>query len=283
MTRRAMPVIMMFALVPALSGCGFMNYVEDASGESITRVVLEAAPADDGDVTHEAMDDAVDVLRERLETSGREVDAIGTEGSTVTTDVIGTVGEEDHPLLSEPGELAFRPVLALDGAGSSAAPSDVPDVAADVVAEFEAFDCAGAGRGAGDPALPLVTCDDAGTSKYLLGPVEVDGASVVEASSSHPPESGDWVVILEFDEAGTKAFGEVTERLQAQTEPRNQFAITVDGVVLSAPMVPPGAIVSAGVVEISGSFTRESAEALADQLRTGPLPFPFEVQDISTE
>ncbi|GAB3165060.1 hypothetical protein GCM10027059_22180 [Myceligenerans halotolerans] len=286
MTRRALPVIVMCALVPALAGCGPMDYVVDSSGEPITRVVLDAAPADDGDPTHEAMSGALDVLTERLATDEREVDVAVAEGSTVTLDVIGTVGEEDYPLLTEPGALAFRPVLALGAEGSGAASSNVPDVGADVVAEFDAFDCTAEGRGGdgvGDPSLPLITCDEAGTIKYLLGPVEIDGATVVEASASYPPETATWVINLQFDEAGTTAFGEITERLQQEAIPRNQVAITVDGVVLSAPTIPPGVVITTGAAEISGSFTRESAEALAGQLATGPLPFPFEVQSISTE
>ncbi|MBO0610763.1 SecDF P1 head subdomain-containing protein [Myceligenerans salitolerans] len=272
--------------MPALSGCGSLDYVVDPSGEPITRVVLKAAPADGGEVTSAAMSKAVDVLAERLDTDERQVDTTVAEGSTVTLDVIGTVGEDDHPLLTEPGELAFRPVLALNGADPGAVSPDVPGVADGVVAEFEDFDCSAERPGAdgsGDPDLPLIACDAAGTSTYLLGPVEVDGAAVVEASASYPPESAAWAVILEFDETGTTALSQLTERLQGETSPRNQLAITVDGVVLSAPTIPPGTVITAGVAEISGSFTRESAEALAGQLGTGPLPFPFEVQYISTE
>ncbi|MBE1875492.1 SecDF P1 head subdomain-containing protein [Myceligenerans pegani] len=286
MTRRAMPVIAMCVVASVLSGCGPLDYRVDSSGAPITRVVLEATPAADDDATAAAMGDAVDVLVERLENGEREVDVTVVEGSTVTMDVIGEVGGEDYPLLTRPGDLAFRPVLALDGGGSGAGSSDVPGVADDVVAEFEALDCtdeAGGDVGAGDPDLPLVACDEARTGKYLLGPAEIDGADVSEASSSNTAETADWVINLQFDEGGTAALTEITERLQGEESPRNQFAVTVDGVVVSAPTIPPGTVITAGAAEISGSFTRESAEALAGLLGTDPLPFPFEVQSVSTE
>ncbi|MBL0888597.1 SecDF P1 head subdomain-containing protein [Myceligenerans indicum] len=286
MTRRALSAITVCALIPALSGCGPMNYVVDSSGRPATRVELEAAPAAGDEVTSEAMSDALVVLEERLDTDEREVTVAVAEGSTIKLDVAGEVGEEDQPLLTEPGELALRPVLALGGGGASATSPDVPGVEEGVVAEFDAFDCGtpegGGDDGAADPDLTLVACDKAGTSKYLLGAVEIDGSDVARSSASYRTEAATWVVTLEFDEGGSAGLSEITERLQDEESPRNQLAVTVDGVVVSAPVIPPGTVISEGVAEISGSFTRESAQALAGQLGTDPLPFPFEVRYIST-
>jgi hypothetical protein len=132
MMRRVVATFLGGALLLAVSGCTPMNYVTD-SGKPVTRVVLEAAPADGGDASFEAMSKAAKVLGERLATGERRVRTIAAEGSTVTMDVLGPVGEEDHPLLTEPGELAFRPVLALDGEDPGEELSELPGVDAGVV------------------------------------------------------------------------------------------------------------------------------------------------------
>ena len=279
MIRRTLPAITVYALVAALSACASAGGTPEGP---TTRVVLHAVPVEDNDATEEVMSTAADTLRGRLTSDDRTVHSVAVEGETVTLDVTGTVDKTD-PLLTQPGQLAFRQVLALAPAGSSPAPPDVPSIADDVVQQFETLDCAAQdqGRAAGDPDLPLVTCDEEG-SKFLLAPAEIVGTDVAEASSSLPSETSEWIVTLEFDDGGSEAFGEITGRLQQESSPRNQFAITVDGVVLSAPAIPPGAAITGGVTQISGAFTKESAETLASQLDTAPLPFPFEVRSIST-
>jgi preprotein translocase subunit SecD len=58
--------------------------------------------------------------------------------------------------------------------------------------------------------------------------------------------------------------------------PRNQFAVTLDGYVITAPQT--NAVITNGSAQITGSFTQESSKALADQLKYGSLPIGFEVQ-----
>ena len=52
----------------------------------------------------------------------------------------------------------------------------------------------------------------------------------------------------------------------------------LDGLVVSAPSLDPGVIITDGRAEISGSFTRDTAATLANQLSFGALPIAFEVQ-----
>ncbi|MDQ4138356.1 MAG: protein translocase subunit SecD, partial [Actinomycetota bacterium] len=126
----------------------------------------------------------------------------------------------------------------------------------------------------------LITCE-ADTIKYLLGPVEVTGETISDATSGQVLSqqgvaTGVWGVYPEFNEAGTAAFRETTERLINLESPRNQFAIVLDGRVISAPVAQ--AVITDGKPVISGSFTQESAKVLADQLKFGALPIGFEVQ-----
>ena len=57
------------------------------------------------------------------------------------------------------------------------------------------------------PTSRSITCDDDGTMKYILGPVEVDGADITDAFSGQQPGSsgvntGSWAVNLSFNADG---------------------------------------------------------------------------------
>ncbi|KZX21273.1 preprotein translocase subunit SecD [Rathayibacter tanaceti] len=68
----------------------------------------------------------------------------------------------------------------------------------------------------------------------------------------------------------------MTSRLVALQGAQNQFAIVLDGRVISAPST--NAAITDGNAQISGSFTQESSKTLADQLKYGALPIGFQVQ-----
>src|SRR5690606_20986348 len=88
--------------------------------------------------------------------------------------------------------------------------------------------------------------------------------------------TNNWVVNLEFTGEGTELFRQTSERLVNQQPPQNQFGIVLDGLVISAPRM--NQVIPDGQAQISGSFTRESANTLANQLNFGSLPLNFEVQ-----
>lgn len=163
--------------------------------------------------------------------------------------------------------------------------SDLNQVTEQLAAEFEALDCTDPASLAGgmtdDINAPLVTCSQDGSLRYILGPVEVEGVDIDSASAGlrTTPQgftTNEWVVNLEFDAEGTRAFRSVTERLVTLSPPQNQFAIVLDGLVVSAPRTNDP--ITDGRAEISGSFTQESATQLANQLKFGALPISFEVQ-----
>ncbi|WP_406707671.1 SecDF P1 head subdomain-containing protein, partial [Streptomyces griseiscabiei] len=80
--------------------------------------------------------------------------------------------------------------------------------------------------------------------------------------------------------AGAAKFTEVTGRLAQQASPQNQFAIVLDGTVISAPYV--ASAITGGEAQISGSFTRSEAEELAANLDTGALPVRLTVSSVTT-
>ncbi|WP_370513979.1 protein translocase subunit SecD [Cellulomonas sp. JZ18] len=154
-----------------------------------------------------------------------------------------------------------------------------------VQAQFDELDCTlpenrtGGVPGAADKAF--VTCDQEGTAKFILGPVEIEGSDIDTATSGlrtlpSGATTNEWVVNLEFTSSGTPKFTETTTRLATQQQPLNQFAVVLDALVISAPSV--NEVIPNGQAEISGTFTRDSAAALANQLSFGSLPISFTVQ-----
>ncbi len=128
-------------------------------------------------------------------------------------------------------------------------------------------------------SAPAVACSTDGKVKYLLGPVAVDGKDITGASASIPSSSTAWTVNVAFNSTGSKAFGDTTGAIYQNPSPRNQFAIVLDGQVISAP-VPSGPIY--GGAEITGSFTQQEATLLANQLKYGSLPLQFNVAETQT-
>lgn len=132
---------------------------------------------------------------------------------------------------------------------------------------------------------PLFAClrsdsSTTGSQKYLLGPVLLDGTMVTKAAAGIPQSQLNWVVTLSFDSLGSTLFADATEHLATQTSPMNQFAIVLDGKVISAPSV--SAKIPGGQAEISGSFTQETAQNLANVLKYGALPLSFELSSVDT-
>lgn len=129
------------------------------------------------------------------------------------------------------------------------------------------------------PSDPIVACDQQEKVKYALGPVAVQGKHVNEAKAVFDQKRATWIVQMSFDDKGSKQFGDITGKLATKQQPQNQFAIALDGEVVSAPSVNERLTSNA---EISGSFTQESAEDLGNILSFGALPLSFDESDVTT-
>jgi preprotein translocase subunit SecD len=151
-------------------------------------------------------------------------------------------------------------------------------------AQFDAFKCSSNPTSieaiVDNPNLPMVACSADGTEKFILGPAEVNGDQIANATSDQVQSAGGSTgpneVVLSFNSAGTTAFCNVTSRLVSLPSPRNQFGIVLDKQVISPPVAQ--ASLCAGTASITGQFTPASAKALADQLKFGALPMSFKLQ-----
>ena len=166
-------------------------------------------------------------------------------------------------------------------AAPAAKPKDASDLAwvtPDVEKAFTALDCNNpkdVEAIVDDPAKPMVTCSADGTGKYILGPAEVAGSDISNATSGLQPTSSIWEVRLDFNAAGTKGFCTQTSRIVSLETPRNRSAVVLDNQVITDPV--PSTALCAGNASITGSFTAASSKVLADQLKFGALPLSFTV------
>jgi len=87
--------------------------------------------------------------------------------------------------------------------------------------------------------------------------------------------SGEPVVAIQFTSEGATKFAEITRR-----NLKRQVAIFLDNMPVTAPTVQDE--ITSGEAIISGSFTTESAKALAIQLNAGALPVPIQIIEQKT-
>ncbi|MFD3951666.1 protein translocase subunit SecD [Streptomyces albidoflavus] len=132
------------------------------------------------------------------------------------------------------------------------------------------------------PSEPMVGCgqNSAGQwEKYILGPAAVAGTEIDDASAVIDERTGQWIVTMDFSSKGADAFSKITSELKTQQPPMNQFGIVLDGEVVSAPSVQTTLSKSA---QISGSFTQESSQELANMLSYGALPLSFVEESVTS-
>ena len=131
-----------------------------------------------------------------------------------------------------------------------------------------------------DPLKPLVGCSPPEEAlgntaaqpaiKYLLSKSIIAGTDLEDASFGIPRNDVQYVVDLVIGGAGRSVFSEASQTLVPDVD---QFAIVLDGQVISAPTFQSS--ITNGRAQISGNFTEQSAGSLATSLRYGALPISF--------
>ncbi|MFJ6987913.1 MULTISPECIES: protein translocase subunit SecD [unclassified Streptomyces] len=176
---------------------------------------------------------------------------------------------------------------ASDAPSPSATPSASADDAA-LQAKYAALDCTDKETrlAAGDGAKPEKSTIGCGQMqgvwyKYLLGPAAVDGTEVDKAQAVYDTQTAaGWQVTMKFNNKGAKKFADITGQLAQNQQPQNEFGIVLDGEVVSSPYV--SSAITGGQAQISGSFTQDEAQGLANMLSYGALPLSFEEQSVTT-
>jgi preprotein translocase subunit SecD len=185
------------------------------------------------------------------------------------------------------------PATPAPGAGTAATPADPADPTAAAAIDaaratrqstdatvqaqaLQALDCAATDplRGYDDPTLPLVSCNQDGTEKYVLGPSFLEGTQIASAQAAQNSQGAGWVIDVSFKSDGAAIWGDYT----SQNVGKN-VAFVLDGEVVSAPTIQ-GPIF--GNTQITGQFSQAEAQDLAGVLRYGSLPLSFESSEAQT-
>ncbi|MFB9659858.1 protein translocase subunit SecD [Glycomyces mayteni] len=110
--------------------------------------------------------------------------------------------------------------------------------------------------------------------KYLLQPATVLGSDVTQADvGTDQANPNMFVVNVQFSASGAESWGALTNENVG-----SQVAIVLDNEVVSAPTINEA---STNSTQISGDFSADEANQLADQLNFGSLPTTFVVETVN--
>src|SRR5213080_5195486 len=113
--------------------------------------------------------------------------------------------------------------------------------------------------------------DEKTTVERLLVKKKADlGGDRVSGSNAYYGNEG-WTVQLKFDSEGAKKFGQITEQYKG-----HRFAIVLDGVIQSAPVIRDA--IYGGDAVITGHFAEKEARGLASVLEN-PLQTPVSIEE----
>jgi preprotein translocase subunit SecD len=231
-----------------------------------------------GGLTPDAVDQAVEIVRSRVDALGVAEPEITKQGADLIQ--VQIPGIEDpsvaERVIGKTARLSFRPVLgvvtetAIPLEGSITEP--ISGLARTTPAEEDLPDK--------EVTFPL---KDRPEVALKLGPVEVDGTSVRRADAVF--ENFSWVVSLEFNSEGSEKFKALTGRLACfpRDDPRRQVAIVLDQKIESAPTMGEDVRCNEGISTrtIITVGDEKDAKELALVLRFGALP--VELVELSKE
>ncbi|MCX5167860.1 protein translocase subunit SecD [Streptomyces antibioticus] len=233
-----------------------------------------ASPSGSASPSASPTDKAADKAGDKVSESSSSPSASATSQGRAVTDALK---KAPTPSGSSTPKASDSPSASASGDDASAAAKN-----------YATLDCtnpkqrAAAGKDA-ERGQDTVACGQDGEvwNKFLLGPVDVDGTEVKKAQATFDTQTAaGWRVDMTFTSGGAKKFADVTSKLAQQTSPQNEFAIVLDDDVVSHPYVQTA--ITGGNAYISGSFTQDEAQSLANMLSYGALPLSFKEQSVTT-
>ncbi len=215
------------------------------------RMVLTPTQSGIDTAINDAMESATEVVRRRIDELGTREPTIIRQGDTRI--VVQVPGLEDpqalKELLGKTAQLEFKMVddqALITNTQAGIAPP-------------------------GSQIFPFADGSDfEGQSVAVKRLGGIRGDSLTGAQSGVDPQTNESVVNIQFDQQGGQKFAQLSTQNVGK-----QFAIILDGEVLSTPVFREPIL--GGAAQISGSFTADSSNALAIQLRSGALPIPLTV------
>src|SRR5437588_3158050 len=211
----------------------------------------------DKDVTKGMLDQAVEVIRKRVDYFGASepiISPVGNDRILVQIPGLDTAKiQEARDQLSRVAKLEFRLVYPDNGQRLKAI-----DEGKDVIPPDYRIESYKMQREGEKPIEERL---------LVKKKADLSGDRVSNAGASY--EKDGWVVHLRFDAEGAKQFGNITA-----ANVHHRFAIVLDGIIQSAPVIQDA--IYGGDAQITGRFTEEEARGLASVLEN-PLQTPVSI------
>jgi SecD/SecF fusion protein len=236
-----------------------------------TQIVLETRDGELAKATAKTTNDALEVLRRRVDELGVSEPTLARSGDRrIIVELPGvTDPRKALDVIGRTAQLTFRPVLG---------------VASDPVRTSP--DPAGASPHPGATAAPdhpgeLVLADEHG-QRLRLGPAALSGQQI-RGAQGNVNELGAWQVKIDFAGTGGPAWQQLTGQAACAPDgdPTRRVAIVLDDKMISSPQVEQTVAchvgITGGSTVITGSFTAQQARDLALLVRAGALPVPVEI------
>jgi SecD/SecF fusion protein len=214
-----------------------------------TQIVLETKDADGVEADAEGTDRAVEVLR-------RRVDALGVSEPSLTRSgekrIIVELPDVQDPTeaaeaIGRTAQLTFHPVTGIPRPKAK------------------------------DPLL------DEDGSPVRISDQALSGQDVTDSGAGTDESGTQWLVNIDFNDAGGRAWAELTAEAACAPAgaPQRRVAILLDDQVISSPQVDAGVACDIGIrggsTQITGQFSADEAKELSALIRGGALPLPVEI------
>ena len=228
----------------------------------------------DKEVTKGMLDQAVEVIRKRIDVFGVSepiISPVANDRILVQIPGLDTAKiQEARDQLSRVAKLEFRLVYPDNGERLKAIDEGKEVIPPEYRIEVHKLAAEGA------PMTNEFGESVAGTKQepreerlLVKKKADLSGERVSSAGASY--ERDGWVVHLRFDSEGAKQFGNITA-----AHVHHRFAIVLDGVIQSAPVIQDA--IYGGDAQITGRFTEEEARGLASVLEN-PLQTPVSIEE----
>jgi SecD/SecF fusion protein len=228
----------------------------------------------DKEVTKGMLDQAVEVIRKRIDTFGVSepiISPVANDRILVQIPGLDTAKiQEARDQLSRVAKLEFRLVYPDNGERLRQIDEGKQVIPPDYRIETYKLSAEGAPM-TNEFGEAVAGAKEKPREERLLVKKKADlsGDRVSSAGASY--ERDGWVVHLRFDSEGAKKFGDITA-----AHVHHRFAIVLDGVIQSAPVIQDA--IYGGDAQITGRFTEEEARGLASVLQN-PLQTPVSIEE----
>lgn len=221
-----------------------------SSGEAGPTYKMEYRPMGLDQVRRNAMEQALETIRNRIDQLGVRETTIAQEGNDEILVQLPGIQDPERAkeLIGKTGVLQFK--LVDDHHSVSDALRDGPPPGDEIL-------YGPAGRGGREPYL-------------METPVLLTGDTITDARVRPGGQLEGPYVTVDLDQRGAQIFAAITAANVGR-----KIAIVLDNVVYSAPVIREP--IPGGHVQISGSFTYDESHELAIVLRSGALPAPVEI------